>query len=160
MMKLLFICTHNRCRSILAEAIGRHVFPADADIRSAGSSPAGEVYPGTLAYLSRQNIPQDGLVSQSWDDFSGFNPDLVITVCDNAAGETCPVWMGQTGKVHWPLPDPSKETDATVQQQQFDRVGELIRERLTLLALTLPAVPQGESLADMADQVLNAEQYV
>ena len=101
-----------------------------------------------------------GLVSQSWDDFSGFNPDLVITVCDNAAGETCPVWMGQTGKVHWPLPDPSKETDATVQQQQFDRVGELIRERLTLLALTLPAVPQGESLADMADQVLNAEQYV
>lgn len=156
-MKLLFICTHNRCRSILAEALGRAVFPESADIRSAGSAPAGEVFPGTLAYLQTQGISVEGLVSQSWDDHQAFAPDLVITVCDNAAGETCPVWMDRTARVHWPLSDPSKEADPEQQRLKFERIGGMMKNRLKTLAETLPATAQGNELAEQADRVLNAE---
>ncbi len=159
-MKLLFVCTHNRCRSILSEAIGRSVLPTGSDVRSAGSSPAGEVFPGTLDYLTSQGIPVDGLVSQSWDEFADFSPDLVITVCDNAAGETCPLWLGNTAKVHWPLPDPSKLQDPDEQAQKFAMVGALIKQRLTTLAMTLPALPDGADIAAVADQILNVEQIL
>ncbi len=159
-MKLLFICTHNRCRSILAEALGREVFPETADIRSAGSSPAGEVFPGTLLYLEAQGISVEGLTSQSWDEHEAFSPDLVITVCDNAAGETCPVWMDRTARVHWPLPDPSKEADPVEQRLKFERIGAMMKSRLETLAASLSAGCQGEQLAQLADRVLNAEQSV
>ena len=78
-MKILFICTHNRCRSILAEALTRHISEGRIDARSAGSQPAGVVFPGTLKYLESQNISTEGLVSQSWDDHESFAPDVVIT---------------------------------------------------------------------------------
>lgn len=157
-MKLLFICTHNRCRSILAEALSRSVFPESADIRSAGSSPAGEVFPGTLNYLKAQGLSVEGLISQSWDDHDAFAPDLVVTVCDNAAGETCPVWMDKTARVHWPLPDPSKETDPVQQRLQFERLGAMMKQRLEALAASMQAGSQSEPLAQLADQILNAEQ--
>lgn len=132
-MKLLFVCTHNRCRSILAEAICRAEAGDVFDVRSAGSQPAGEVYPGTLNFLQQQGISTDGLQSQSWDEFAGFNPDVVITVCDSAAGESCPLWMGNSLKVHWGLSDPSKETDPQLQQQCFGQVAELLRQRIRAL---------------------------
>ena len=109
-MKVLYICTHNRCRSILSEAITNHVAGDVITAKSAGSQPVGEVRPLSLKYLNEAGIPTEGLQSQSWDEFEAFAPDLVITVCDSAAGESCPVWFGKSVKVHWGLSDPSKLT--------------------------------------------------
>ncbi len=114
-MKLLFVCTHNRCRSILCEAITRHLAGDRIQACSAGSQPAGEVHPLTLRYLREQGIDTANLCSQSWDDFATDQPDVVITVCDSAASEPCPVWFRNALRVHWGLPDPSRlqgnETD-------------------------------------------------
>lgn len=107
-MKLLFICTHNRCRSVLSEAITNHLAAGKIQAHSAGSQPAGEVHPLTIRYLRARGISTDGLASKSWNELEGLNPDAVITVCDSAAGESCPIWLGDSVKVHWGLPDPSK----------------------------------------------------
>jgi arsenate reductase len=107
-LKLLFVCTHNRCRSILCEAIvnqrGRDLLRA----ASAGSAPAGAIHPLTLRYLAERGYDTAGLTSQSWDQLWDFAPDRVITVCDSAAGEACPLWMSEVSREHWGLPDPSK----------------------------------------------------
>lgn len=107
-MKILYICTHNRCRSILSEAITNHIARDVITARSAGSQPSGVVHPLSLQHLQEAGIATDGLTSQSWDEYEAFAPDVVVTVCDSAAGETCPVWFGQAVKVHWGLADPSK----------------------------------------------------
>lgn len=122
-MTLLFICTHNRCRSILCEAITNHLGSEHLCAFSAGSTPAGHVFPLTLEALAAHGIPTDGLQSQHWDDFDTHSPDLVITVCDSAAHETCPVWLGSARRCHWPLPDPSKMTGNTAEQlKAFDQL--------------------------------------
>jgi arsenate reductase len=108
LMKVLYICTHNRCRSILSEAITNQFADGKIIAKSAGSQPAGEVHPLSIKYLQEAGISTDGLYSQSWDEFETFSPDLVVTVCDSAAGETCPLWFGKSLKVHWGLADPSK----------------------------------------------------
>ena len=108
MLKILFICTHNRCRSILSEAITNHVGQGKIEAQSAGSQPVGEVHPLSIKYLQEAGISTEGLISQSWDEFEDFAPDVVITVCDSAAGEACPLWFGKSVKVHWGLADPSK----------------------------------------------------
>lgn len=107
-MKILYICTHNRCRSILSEAITNHMSEGKLQAFSAGSQPVGEVHPLSLKYLDEKGISIKGLKSQSWDDFEQDQPDIVVTVCDSAANEACPVWFGDTVKVHWGLSDPSK----------------------------------------------------
>lgn len=107
-MKVLYICTHNRCRSILSEAITNHFGNGLVTAASAGSQPTGEVHPLSVKYLEEAGIPTKGLQSESWDDLANFAPDLVVTVCDSAAGESCPLWMGGTQKLHWGLNDPSK----------------------------------------------------
>lgn len=110
-MKILYICTHNRCRSILSEAITNHMSlqtQGNIQAKSAGSQAAEEVHPLSLQYLQEAGIPTEGLTSKSWDQLESFEPDVVITVCDSAAGEACPVWFGKTVKVHWGLADPSK----------------------------------------------------
>ena len=107
-MKILYICTHNRCRSILSEAITNHVAGETIVAKSAGSQPSGEVHPLSIKYLKEAGISTEGLQSQSWDELEDFKPDIVITVCDSAAGEACPVWFGNSVKVHWGLEDPSK----------------------------------------------------
>lgn len=107
-MKILYICTHNRCRSILSEAITNHLSNGQIQAFSAGSQPSGEVHPLSIRYLQEKGIETAGLKSQSWDDFEAEQPDVVVTVCDSAANESCPVWFGDTVKVHWGLPDPSK----------------------------------------------------
>jgi len=108
MLKILYICTHNRCRSILSEAITNHMGQGKIDAKSAGSQPVGEVHPLSIKYLQEARIPTKGLISQSWDEFESFQPDLVVTVCDSAAKEMCPVWFGKSTQVHWGLADPSK----------------------------------------------------
>jgi arsenate reductase len=106
-MKLLFICTHNRCRSILAEAVTNFYGEGILTAKSAGSQPAGEVHPLSLKFLKERGIPTGDLCSQSWDEHESWQADIVITVCDSAAGESCPVWFGKSTRIHWGLADPS-----------------------------------------------------
>lgn len=119
-MKILYICTHNRCRSILSEAITNSLAGNVIQAKSAGSQPAGEVHPLSIKYLNQTGHATDGLMSQSWDEFADFDPDLVVTVCDSASGESCPLYFGNTLKVHWGLSDPSKvEGDEAQVEQAF-----------------------------------------
>jgi len=143
-MKLLFICTHNRCRSILGEAIARHVsqqYDQRHDNKnntlisaSAGSAPQGEIHPLTLKYLAEKNISTDNLASQSWHDFERFAPDLVLTMCDNAAKEVCPVWFSDALQVNWALKDPSKDnSNEATQKAAFYHTMDIIEQRIQAL---------------------------
>jgi arsenate reductase len=118
MLKILFICTHNRCRSILSESISNEIGADQVEARSAGSQPVGEVHPLSLKYLSEAGYPTAGLRSQSWDEFEDFAADLIVTVCDAAAGEACPVYFGDSLKVHWGLADPSKVEGSDAEKEQ------------------------------------------
>jgi arsenate reductase len=136
-MNILFLCTHNACRSILAEAICRHVAAAlgvKAQIYSAGSAPRGQVHPLTLQYLTDWHINTTELASKSWDDLAAVTPDMVITVCDQAAGESCPVWFGKAVKAHWSLPDPTRAGLSEYQQQkEFAALLQALQQRAEAL---------------------------
>ena len=106
---MLFVCTHNRCRRILCEAITSQRGAGLLEAASAGSAPVDAVHPLTLRYLEGRGYQTAGLRSQSWHELEAFDPDQVVTVCDSAAGEVCPLWMGEVDKIHWGLPDPSRE---------------------------------------------------
>lgn len=148
-MKILYICTHNRCRSILSEAITNHLSQGQLEAFSAGSQPAGEVHPLSLKYLAEKGISTEGLKSQSWDEYETVQPDIVVTVCDNAAAETCPVWFGDTIKVHWGLSDPSKlEGSEAEVRDAFYSTMETIEKRVKkLLALDLENLTRPELLS-------------
>lgn len=153
-MNILFICTHNRCRSILSEAIANHLSDGRITAYSAGSQPAGQVHPLTLKYLEQRGISIDGLTSQSWDAFADLMPDAVITVCDNAANEACPLWLGDTLKVHWGLPDPSKMTGSDdAIKAEFFAVMDTIEQRINaMLALDL-AVLSRDALSKALNKI-------
>jgi len=106
-MKVLFMCTANSCRSILSEALFNHLAPEGFQAISSGSFPKGQVLPRSLTTLQAAGISTDGLYSKGNEAFEGAPPDIVITVCDKAAGETCPVYFGPALKAHWGLEDPS-----------------------------------------------------
>ena len=130
-VKLLFICTHNRCRSILCEAIASQRGAGSFQAASAGSAPVDAVHPLTLRYLEERGYQTSGLQSQSWEDLAVFNPDRVVTVCDSAAGETCPLWMGEVEKHHWGLPDPSRaEGSAAAIRSAFMAVIDRIENKI------------------------------
>jgi arsenate reductase len=138
-MKILYICTHNRCRSILSEAITNHLSDGRIIAKSAGCQPAGEVHPLSVKYLAAAGISIAGLASQSWDEFEDFKPDIVITVCDSAAKETCPIWFGNGLKMHWGLSDPSKLDGSEVElAAAFNQTMTEISMRVTqLLAINI-----------------------
>ena len=131
-MKILFICTHNRCRSILAEAIANKVAKANIQAKSAGSAPAGTVHPLTLENLQRRDYEIKGLRSQSWNDLADFTADVTLTVCDNAANEVCPVSLDDSIQVHWGLKDPTAQP-SDKQQSCFDTVIDLLEKRMLAL---------------------------
>jgi len=106
-MRVLFMCTANSCRSILSEAMFNHLAPHGFEAVSAGSFPKGQVLPRSLITLQHAGISIEGLSSKGNDAFEGCPPDIVITVCDKAAGEACPVYFGPALKSHWGLEDPS-----------------------------------------------------
>lgn len=109
-MKVLFMCTANSCRSILSEAMFNHFAPPGFLAVSAGSFPKGQVLPRSLTTLHEAGISVEGLSSKGNDAFEYNPPDIVITVCDKAAGEACPVYFGPAIKAHWGLEDPSDIT--------------------------------------------------
>ena len=155
-MKLLFICTHNRCRSILAEAIVKHIADARLDAASAGSEPAGEVHPLSLKFLQERGIDTHHCQSQSWDEFEDYSPDAVLTLCDSAANETCPVWFGDTVQVHWGLDDPSKhQGNIEEQRRRFYHTIDIIEQRIQKLLAFLQhnAEPNKHQLQQILDQI-------
>lgn len=150
-LNVLFLCTHNSARSILAEATLNHMGQGKFRAYSAGSSPREGQTPNPLAIvtLERAGISTAGLRSKSWDDFAGPDApsmDLVITVCDNAAGEVCPYWPGQPATAHWGYADPSEAVgDDAVKLEAFKQTLFQIKRRLELFT-SLPAT----SLSKMA----------
>ena len=150
---VLILCTHNSARSILAEAmLNHHAARLGTDVRaySAGSAPSGRVNPLALAVLESAGVPTADLRSKSWDEFARPGaPEMriVITVCDNAAGESCPVWPGRPVRVHWGYPDPSAVSgDEDARRAAFERTRLAIGERMKRL-LELPiAALDDESL--------------
>ncbi len=105
-MNFLFLCTGNSCRSILSEAVFNHLAPPGFKAISAGSHPSGRINPDAIALLRRHGIAMDGHASKSWHDLP-LTPDVVVTVCGNAAGETCPAYLVDVVRPHWGLADPS-----------------------------------------------------
>jgi protein-tyrosine-phosphatase len=115
---VLFLCTGNSARSVMAEAILQRFGSGKFNAYSAGSMPKGEVHPETLALLRRLNYDVTGFRSKSWDVFAAPDApklDFVFTVCDNAAGEVCPVWPGQPMTAHWGVFDPAAATGSSVE---------------------------------------------
>jgi arsenate reductase (thioredoxin) len=108
-MNVLFLCTGNSCRSILGEATFSHLAPKGWHAMSAGSKPTGRVHPRSLALLEREGIATDGCHSKSWDALP-VTPDIVVTVCSSAAGETCPAYLGPVLRTHWGVADPAHAT--------------------------------------------------
>ena len=156
-MKILYICTHNRCRSILSEAITNYVAGDKITARSAGSQPSGAVHPLSLQYLTEAGVPTEGLTSQSWDEFESFEPDVVVTVCDSAASESCPVWFGKSVKVHWGLSDPSKvegsdEQKAVAFRACISEITERVNKLLPLAELSASPAELKAALAALGAQ--------
>lgn len=143
-LNVLFLCTHNAARSILAEAVLNDIGAGRFKAYSAGSSPRGNQRPHPMALdvLEKAGISTAGLRSKSWDEFGRPDAprmDLVITVCDNAAGETCPYWPGQPATAHWGYPDPSEaQGDEAHKLEAFRQTLHAIHRRLELL-VNLPA---------------------
>ena len=140
-MNVLFLCTGNSARSILAEAILNAKGAGRLTAYSAGSQPKGEVHPLALAVLKTCDIPVAGLHSKSWESFAGDSAphmDVVITVCDRAAAESCPLWPGAPVKAHWGLPDPAAaEGNEAERLAAFASTFTAIERRIDLL-LGLP----------------------
>jgi len=136
--QVLFLCTGNSCRSILGEATFNHLAPANWRAMSAGSRPTGQVHPRSLALLAREGIGVDGYRSKSWDDLPQA-PDIVITVCSSAAGETCPAYLGPVLRTHWGVDDPAHATGSDAEiDAQFAKAYRTLRNRIeAFLALPL-----------------------
>jgi len=146
MMNVLVLCTGNSARSILGEVLINELGGDKFRAYSAGSCPVGKVNPGALRKLRQEGHAVDGLTSKSWDQFNGADApviDIVITVCDNAAGESCPVWNGAPITVHWGIPDPAADGD-------FDAAYARLRRRVeAMVALPVREMTKAELLAEL-----------
>jgi arsenate reductase len=137
-MNVLFLCTGNSCRSILGEAVFNHLAPNGWRALSAGSKPVGQIHPRSLALLAREGISTEGYYSKSWENLPA-TPDIVITVCASAAGETCPAYLGPVLRTHWGVEDPAHAsgTDEEI-DAAFMQAYRILRTRIeTFLALPL-----------------------
>lgn len=129
-MNILFLCTGNSCRSILAEATFNALAPEGMKAMSAGSKPTGEVHPRSIALLKREGISTDGYHSKSWENLPA-TPDIVITVCGNAAGKTCPAYLGNVMRAHWGVEDPAKATGTEAEvDASFQKAYSILRRRI------------------------------
>ncbi|WKZ88726.1 arsenate reductase ArsC (plasmid) [Ralstonia pickettii] len=138
---VLFLCTGNSARSILAEGLLNHLGDGRFKAFSAGSHPTGQVNPFALRTLQQFGIPTDGFRSKSWNEFSQAGApelDFVFTVCDKAAGEVCPVWPGQPMTAHWGVADPAAVEGSDEHKQHAVRETALVLKRRIELFLSLP----------------------
>ena len=138
---VLFLCTGNSARSILAEAILNHRGRPNFTAFSAGSYPKGAVHPMALKQLENSNLPTDGLRSKSWDEFGKPGApklDIIFTVCDNAAREVCPIWPGQPITAHWGIPDPAAVTGSAAEIERAFQDAYASLDRRIGLFLSLP----------------------
>ena len=137
---VLVLCTGNSARSILGEVLFNRLGKGRFKAYSAGSKPAGKVNPGALEWLQTNGFSSEGLRSKSWDEFSAPGApefDFVFTVCDNAAGEVCPVWYGSPMTAHWGIPDPAHVEGDEARRAAFNKAAEQLTRRIQLF-LSLP----------------------
>lgn len=154
---VLFLCTGNTARSILAESILRKVGGERFRAYSAGSQPKGEVNPLSLSTLKAFDFPTDGFRSKSWNEFAGQDGpkfDFVFTVCDSAAGEACPVWPGQPMTAHWGIPDPAAVTGSDVERQRaFNEAFRYLKNRIDVFVALPLATLDRMVLQSRLDQI-------
>ena len=138
LIKVLFLCTHNSARSVMAEALLNTIGAGRFHALSAGSMPSGRVNPFAIEKCQSLGYLTENIRSKSWDEFAlpdAPRMDIIITVCDNAAGEACPIWPGHPATAHWGFPDPSRvEGSDDEKRKAFDQVFHAIRRRIELLA--------------------------
>ena len=146
MLKILFLCTGNSCRSIMAEAILNHYGKDRFHAISAGSFPTGEVNSWSLQTIHRHALPIIGYRSKSWDEFINQPIDIVITVCDQAGEETCPIFPGSPIKAHWSTPDPAHFKGCDIlRTAEFERVFSILKQRIqAMLRLPLETMARNE----------------
>ena len=148
MLKILVLCTGNSCRSVMAEGLLNHHGKDKVLAFSAGSFPTGNVHPMSLATLKRHGMSDQGYRSKSWDECKDQPIDILITVCDNAAGEVCPIFPGKPIKTHWGVPDPAhfQGTPAEI-EAEFERIFTMLEKRVkAFLRLPFDTMTQEELL--------------
>jgi arsenate reductase len=153
-LNILVLCTGNSCRSILGEALINHLGAGRLRAFSAGSHPVGKVNENTLATLARHGLPTTGYGSQSLDEFEEENIDILISVCDSAAGEACPVYLGSAVRGHWGLPDPTRVTGSPdAIEAAFEATYAALEKRIrALLALPIETM-SGPELAEALNRI-------
>jgi len=151
MLTVFVICTGNSCRSVMGEALFNHLGQGRIQAFSAGSHPIGRLNQGALATLKRHGLPTEGYQSQSWDEFEHQPMDIVITVCDNAAGETCPLYLTKAIKAHWGVSDPGHVEGSEEQKiAAFEQTFRILTLRVNkMLALPLETMPPDELTAEL-----------
>jgi protein-tyrosine-phosphatase len=162
-INVLFLCTHNSARSILAEALLNAIGGGRFKAFSAGSSPRQNQQPNPLGLtvLQHARIPTAGLRSKSWDEFATPDApklDLIITVCDNAAGEVCPVWPGHPATAHWGYPDPSEGAGTDAEKLEAFRHTMLAMKRRLELLCSLPPARLEQTVLQSSARQLSGEQ--
>jgi len=152
-LRILFLCTGNSCRSIIAEALANHLGEGKLLAFSAGSQPTGQVNANALAVLARQGVPVGTPSSQSWLEYEDVALDMTVTVCDAAAGESCPLWLGDTIKAHWGVADPAYVSgEPEVVTRAFNRTYDEMKQRIeAMLALPLETMTDAELAAAVGD---------
>jgi arsenate reductase (thioredoxin) len=153
-LNVLILCTGNSCRSIIGEALFNHLGAGRVRAFSAGSYPVGKVNENALATLARHGLSTEGYTSKSWDDLENEDIDIVITVCDNAAGEVCPAYLGSVVRAHWGLPDPAHVSGSPeVIEAAFEETYAAMEERIKVLfALPLENLSRQE-LSEKLNQI-------
>ena len=133
-LKVLVVCTGNSCRSVMAEALINNLSRGRYQAWSAGSVPAGSIHPKSITTLQRHGMDPGQPRSKSWNEFAAQSFDLVITVCDQAAGESCPLFPGTPRKLHWSTPDPAKSTGSEAEiDTAFDKTFLKLKNRVEAL---------------------------
>jgi arsenate reductase len=138
-MNILFLCTGNSCRSVLSEATFNYLAPEGMRAISAGSKPAGQLHPRAVALLQRKGISTEGYYSKSWDQLP-VTPDVLVTVCGSAAGETCPAYLGPVMRTHWGVEDPGHVIGTEEEiETAFEQTYQIIRARIEAFLALPPA---------------------
>jgi len=148
-LNILVLCTGNSCRSVLGEALFNHLSRGRFKAFSAGSHPIGRINAGALATLARHGLPTEGYRSQSWNEFEDADIDILISVCDSAAGEACPVYLGKATRGHWGLSDPGHVKGSPEEiEAAFEATYATLEKRIhQLLALPVETMDKAELAA-------------